>query len=79
MWLIVTVVLAVLSLRGSLGAYVAYMLFAILLIPARAGFQIQPLVLRNPGVGVERALLTAELAAHPPQRTRGLDDTGTVS
>ena len=49
MWLIVTVVLAVLSLRGSRWAYVAYMLFATLFIPARAGFQIQPLVCETPG------------------------------
>ena len=63
MWLVVTVVLAVLSLRGSRWAYLAYMLFAILLIPARAGFHIQPLVCETP-VSVPSALYSMQNWQH---------------
>ena len=48
MWFIVTIVLAALAVRGSRSAYAAYVLVAILFIPARAGFQIQPLVCEIP-------------------------------
>ena len=48
MWIVVTVVLAALAIRGVRAAYVAYLLFAVLLIPARVGFQIQPLVCEFP-------------------------------
>ena len=44
MWLIFVVPLALLSLRGSRWAYCAFVLFAIGFLPARAGFQIQPLL-----------------------------------
>jgi VanZ family protein len=62
-WLIVTVVLGALSLRGSRGAYVAYMLFAILFIPARAGFQMQSLVCETP-VSVSSALYSLQNWQH---------------
>jgi hypothetical protein len=63
MWLVVTVVLAVLSLRGSRWAYLAYMLFAILFIPARAGFHVQPLVCETP-VSVASALYSMQNWQH---------------
>jgi len=63
MWLIVTIVLAALALRGSRAAYAAYLLFAILFIPARAGFQMQPLVCEIP-VSVASALYSLQNWQH---------------
>jgi len=62
-WLIPTVVLAVLALRGSRLAYVVYILFAILFIPARAGFQMQSLVCEVP-ISVSSALYSLQNWKH---------------
>jgi hypothetical protein len=59
----VTVVLAVFALRGARWAYVAYLLFAILFMPARAGFQIQPLICATP-VSISSALYSLQNWAH---------------
>jgi VanZ family protein len=63
MWIIVTVVLATLTLRGSRAAYLAYMLYAVLFIPARAGFQMQPLLCEYP-VSVASGLYSLQKWGH---------------
>lgn len=64
MWLpLVAVPLIVLALRGSRWAYVAYLVFAIGFLPARAGFQLAPFTCEL-NVSVASALFSLQNGMH---------------
>lgn len=63
MWLLVTVPLVVLSLRGSRWAFAVYVLLAITFLPARAGFHLSPFTCETE-VSVSSALFSLQNWKH---------------